>query len=202
MSQPVHLRPADARLVPWKNGRGMTRELALGPSGASFERGDFDWRISAASVEEDGPFSSFPGIERVLVVTAGAGIVLDHGASAPRARVERLVPYRFSGDWPTRGELVAGRVEDFNVLCRRGAVRAEVEVLAGQVERVASARAGEQHLLHVLEGSLLVRSSPRDRSWTLASAESLWFAEENASELTLAGRCTALLVRLSRVSAG
>lgn len=170
MSSILHLRPADARVVAWKNGRGTTRELALWPSNASFERGDFDWRISAASVEENGPFSSFPGIERVLVVTAGAGIVLDHGASAPRARVERLAPYRFSGDWPTRGELVAGRVEDFNVLCRRGVVRAEVEVLreAGALHGASTG----QVFLHLLAGELRLRSAARE--WRLASAESLW----------------------------
>src|SRR5687767_10413887 len=41
MLEVVHLHPADARLVPWKNGRGVTRELALWPEGASLERGDF-----------------------------------------------------------------------------------------------------------------------------------------------------------------
>src|SRR5258708_2763617 len=55
------LTPADARRVPWKNGRGVTDELALWPPGASFERGDFDWRIACAGVDAAGPFSAFPG---------------------------------------------------------------------------------------------------------------------------------------------
>ena len=156
----MHLRPEDARRVPWKNGRGFTDELALWPRGASFEKGDFLWRISKAAVDEPGPFSSFPGFERVLVVTQGAGLVLEHGAAAPRARVERLVPYRFQGEWSTSAELISGRVEDFNVLTRRGAVRAEVEVLpAGPLPRITIAD-GQHAFVYEPEGTgatLLVR---------------------------------------------
>ncbi|MBM3986021.1 MAG: hypothetical protein FJ296_10095, partial [Planctomycetes bacterium] len=74
------LRAADARRVPWRNGRGVTEELALAPPGASFERGDFDWRVARATVAQAGPFSAFPGFERVLVVVQGAGLRLEHGA--------------------------------------------------------------------------------------------------------------------------
>jgi environmental stress-induced protein Ves len=180
----LHLRAADARRVPWKNGRGFTDELAIWPPGASFERGEFDWRISKAAVEEDGPFSSFPGFERVLVVTEGAGLVLDHGAAAPRARVERLVPYRFSGDWPTRAELVDGRIADFNVICRRGAAHAEVEVQpAGAQRRIAAARA-EHLFVH-----------------DLASGESLWLEACAGRELELPAAGTALLVRIREIRA-
>ena len=31
----VHLTPADARRVPWRNGRGVTEEVAIGPAGAT-----------------------------------------------------------------------------------------------------------------------------------------------------------------------
>jgi uncharacterized protein len=123
------LAAADARRVPWKNGRGVTEELALWPPGASFERGDFDWRIARAAVEEDGPFSPFPGFDRLLIVTAGAGLRLDHGGRAPRARALPLRPHRFSGDWPTSATLLAGPVADLNVLARRGVVRTEAAVL-------------------------------------------------------------------------
>jgi len=191
-----HLRAADARRVPWKNGRGFTDELALWPPGASFVRADFDWRISKAAVEEDGPFSSFPGIERVLVVTEGAGIVLDHGTHAPRVKLERLVPYRFSGDWPTRAELVDGRVADFNVLCRRGVVRAEVEVLEARAQRSVQIARHEHALLHVLEGELeACRASGRD-SWRLTSGESLCLRDEqDVVSLLATGR--GILVRIA-----
>ena len=65
------LTPEDARDVPWKNGRGTTRELALWPATASFEHGDWHWRLSAAEVGAAGPFSAFPECERILTVTKG-----------------------------------------------------------------------------------------------------------------------------------
>ncbi|MFN9927385.1 MAG: HutD family protein, partial [Phenylobacterium sp.] len=58
------LRAADRLAVPWKNGGGITRELAVWPPGASFD--DFVWRVSMAEVHQDGPFSSFPGVDRIL----------------------------------------------------------------------------------------------------------------------------------------
>ena len=81
----LHLDPDDARRVPWKNGRGVTEELALWPPHARFERGDFEWRISKARIEDAGPFSNFEHHDRILVVTAGDGLVLDHGRRAARA---------------------------------------------------------------------------------------------------------------------
>lgn len=124
-----HLRPEDARRVPWKNGRGVTAELALWPPEASFERGDFDARISLSSVDEAGPFSPFPGFDRVLVVTRGAGLRLAHGGSVPPADVERFRPHAFQGEWPTRAELPYGPVDDFNVIVRRGRMRVDVRAL-------------------------------------------------------------------------
>jgi len=129
MADLLHLRPEDARRVPWKNGRGVTQELALWPPGSSFERGDFDVRISASSVDEPGPFSPFPGFRRVLVVTRGAGLRLSHGADAPGAELTRLRPHAFEGEWPTTAELPYGPVDDFNVIVRRGRMRVDVDVV-------------------------------------------------------------------------
>jgi uncharacterized protein len=199
VSEILHLRASDSRRVPWKNGRGFTDELALWPAGASLERADFDWRISKAAVEENGPFSSFPGIERVLVVTEGAGVVLDHGARAPRATLEPLIPYRFSGDWPTSAELVAGRIADFNVLCRRALVRADVEVWTGSIARSLPPLSGEHVFAHVLEGELVARTGLERREARIAAGESLWVqGPEEVLELRLDAGAV-IVVRLSPV---
>jgi len=200
MDEPLHLRASDARELPWKNGRGTTRELALSPAGASFERGDFDWRLSAAAVEENGPFSPFPGFERVLVLTAGEGLWLEHGGASPRAHVERLAPYRFAGEWPTRAELCAGPVRDFNVLCRRGKARAEVEVWRVGPEHHTHRARGEQLFLHVVEGSFEARAERHGPTFTLAPGESLWLREHAPAELSAQGEGHALLVRIESAS--
>lgn len=118
MSEWRHLRAQDARIVPWRNGRGVTRELWVSPSTATIERLDFSWRVSLAGVTEDGPFSRFPGLERWLVLTRGAGLRLFHGANSSARELCCGQPYRFSGALRTRAELIEGPVEDFNLIFR------------------------------------------------------------------------------------
>ncbi len=65
----VHLAAAARRAVPWKNGGGVTEEIAVYPSDAGFD--DFAWRISMARVGQGGPFSRFPGVDRTLAVLEG-----------------------------------------------------------------------------------------------------------------------------------
>jgi environmental stress-induced protein Ves len=55
------LRLSDYKRMPWKNDGGVTLEIAVLPSASS--AGDFDWRISMATVAADGPFSVFPAIK-------------------------------------------------------------------------------------------------------------------------------------------
>lgn len=157
MPEIVRLSPADSRRIPWRNGRGVTEEIALGPRGAAFERDDYAWRVSKACVAEDGPFSAFPGIDRVIVVTDGAGLALSHGDAAPPARVAPLVPYRFSGDWPTTASLAGGPVTDFNVLTRRGTATADVRVLDAGPRRTTELDSADEVLVHVLAAAAVVR---------------------------------------------
>jgi environmental stress-induced protein Ves len=49
----MKLIPADAmRRMPWKNGGGVTTEIAIAPTGATLE--DFDWRVGTAQVDAAG----------------------------------------------------------------------------------------------------------------------------------------------------
>lgn len=167
------LHAADARRSRWKNGRGESLELALWPENARFERGDFDWRISRSRVEEAGPFSSYPGFERLLLVTSGEGLVLEHGSAAPRTRVRPFEPVRFDGDWPTAATLVGGPIEDVNVFARRGVVRAELLVLALGARPAREALGAGAAFVHVLEGEARVRATGADEAYELAAGDSL-----------------------------
>jgi uncharacterized protein len=110
---------------PWKNGAGVTREIAVGPKGASAS--DFDWRFSLAEVERDAPFSAFPGIDRCIVLLRGAGMRLRSDGGELDHRLDQpLVPFYFSGDTPLAATLVDGPSSDFNVMTRRGAWSADV----------------------------------------------------------------------------
>lgn len=117
-----HLRADDYLRMPWVNGRGMTTEL-IRVAGAD---GGVLWRLSMASVVENGPFSLFPGIERNLTVIAGPGFDL---VGARRLRADPLVPVHFAGDLPISAEKVLAPSEDFNVMTSRSLPLPEVRVL-------------------------------------------------------------------------
>ncbi|MFG2663779.1 HutD family protein [Streptomyces sp. NPDC048387] len=134
---PRILRAADRTAAPWKNGGGVTREIAAGPEGAGTE--DFDWRVSLAEVSADGPFSRFPGVDRTLTLAEGAGMELTL-AGARRRLDERYVPGDFPGDEPTDCRLLDGPVVNFNVMYRRGRVEAHTAVILGALALAAPPR--------------------------------------------------------------
>ncbi len=196
----LHLTPDDARRTAWKDGGGVTEELAIWPQDAELARMDFDWRISKSRVERDGPFSAFDGYDRTLVITEGAGLVLAHAESSHRSRLRALEPLRFDGGWATRAELVAGPVADFNVFARRDTVHAEV-----QVTRIAARRMREwvgpgDAFVHVLTGSLTARVPREESPFDLQCGDSLWVHDVGApEELELLGRDAETRVVLVRV---
>ena len=188
MREILKLTSADARRFPWKNGRGVTEELAIWPTGSSLERGDFDWRISRAAVDEPGAFSSFPGFDRTLLVTDGEGLVLEHGDCAPRARLQRFEPYRFSGDWPTMAELPSGKVADFNVLVRRDRYQASVQVLRVGRRGIREMLTPGHAFVHILSGRVIARVG-QEKPAVFGARESLWARGLGEGEaLDLAGR--------------
>ncbi|RCW80990.1 HutD/Ves family protein [Phyllobacterium bourgognense] len=112
------LRASDHRRMPWKNGGGVTTEIAVAPPGASV--GNFDWRISMATVAADGPFSRFEGIDRTLTVLSGEGLDLTVESETPVRLTPAGKPHPFPGDMAASAKLIAGPVTDFNVMTRRG----------------------------------------------------------------------------------
>ncbi|TCA33103.1 HutD family protein [Rhizobium leguminosarum bv. viciae] len=110
------LRAGDHKRMPWKNGKGETVEIAVFPPDASIN--DFDWRISMATVAEDGPFSIFPGIDRTLAILDGNGMVLDV-AGTPVLLTTASDPLAFPADVPVAARLEDGAITDLNVMTRR-----------------------------------------------------------------------------------
>jgi environmental stress-induced protein Ves len=127
------LRAADRVATPWKNSGGVTREVAAWPPGAGMDA--FDWRISLADVAADGPFSAFPGVDRVLTVIAGEGLVLEVEGQAQR--LEPDAPFAFPGEAQVAARLTGGPIRDLNVMVRRGAWTARVAPWHGAAEATA-----------------------------------------------------------------
>jgi uncharacterized protein len=122
------MTPIDVSALPalsWKNGGGITRNLAISPPGADFET--FDWRVSIAEVVSSAEFSPFPGVDRTILLLDGAGMTLDLNQHAVPLTTP-FDPLSFSGDDVVRYRLVNGATRDFNVMTRRGRAQAAVSV--------------------------------------------------------------------------
>ena len=101
--------------VPWKNGGGTTTEIAIGPLDAGFD--DFDWRVSLATIAEDGAFSQFEGVDRTLALVDGHGMTLQiDGEPTLITHAEPVVA--FDGSSEVRAKLNRGPTTDFNVMSR------------------------------------------------------------------------------------
>jgi environmental stress-induced protein Ves len=128
------IRSSDYRRMPWKNGGGETAEIAVGPRGARLE--EFEWRISMARVDGDGPFSAFAGVERTLAVLEGAGMRLRIAGREAVELTPDSPPYTFPADVATSAELLGGAITDFNVMTRRGCAvqRVQRQILPGSAD--------------------------------------------------------------------
>ncbi len=122
----MRLLPAASRTaMPWRNGGGVTTEVAASPEGAGIA--DFDWRVSIARIDADGPFSAFPGIDRTLVLLSGGPVVL----TAPdweETLTEGSAPIVFDGADPVAARIAAPST-DLNVMSRRERCRHVLRLL-------------------------------------------------------------------------
>lgn len=170
------LTPADCRVMPWKNGLGKTTEIAVEPEGAAID--DFTWRVSIADVGASGPFSAFPGCDRVIVQLEGAPMTLVHDGVP--TTLTRLVPHRFAGEVETVGVLESPPARDFNVMVRRDRARAEVSVRELRAGESAPFTAGDANLVHVLEGGVNIEEAGAAAAVISAGETGLWRANEAA----------------------
>jgi len=154
-------------VTPWKNGGGSTREIVCRPEGAGMA--GFDWRISIATIAQAGPFSAFPGVDRVIMLLDGGGVQLRSDTGIDYRLDQPLVPFAFSGDVALDCKLLDGTSTDFNVMTRRGSLRAQVQVLRAAVDIPAAQRG----LLLALHGDWQLRAG--DAAEFCAAGQGLWW---------------------------
>jgi environmental stress-induced protein Ves len=157
------LSAAARRATPWKNGGGVTWEIAAAPAGAGLDA--FDWRVSTAEVRGAGKFSSFPGIDRTLCVLEGV-LQLSLYERAPVVLNEASPPFEFPGDAPAHA-VPEGLVTDLNVMVRRGAFTAGVKRWRGPGKLALHA---ERTLVFAAQPQILTFA---ERSYSLAAGDAL-----------------------------
>ena len=147
------LKAADRAAIPWKNGGGVTRDVIVSPAGATLE--NFDWRISIAEIASDGPFSTFPGIDRQLAVLHGkVALTLD---GRPPVTLDPETPaLDFPGEAAVASQLVDGPSMDLNVMTRRGRYNSRLSRLSSAQPKLKSSQ-----VIVIAANSLIVISGNR-----------------------------------------
>ncbi|OIK02261.1 hypothetical protein BIV23_25275 [Streptomyces monashensis] len=172
------LRAQGRTPAPWKNGGGVTSEVAAHPGGARTD--DFVWRVSIADVARSGPFSVFEGVDRIITVVDGPGMALTVDG-ARHVVADPYEPFAFAGDSDTQCELLGGPIVDFNVMVRRADASAQVRIVRDRV--TVRPEAGTRVLAVVLQGAAtLGRKSVR-----LDHLDAALFAAGDADDIDVDG---------------
>jgi environmental stress-induced protein Ves len=118
--------PEDFQTLPWRNGLGSTVEL-ISESLEGHEA--FSWRLSIASVANDGPFSDFSGYDRTLLLLEGTGITLNNPNGSSIELNSPLDCAYFKGEDLINASLHDGPIKDFNVMTLRSICSASVTAI-------------------------------------------------------------------------
>ena len=183
----------------WKNGAGWTREILRHPADSE----SFDWRLSMADIESDGPFSAFPGYRRSLILLNGHGIRLSfpdgqiHVMDTPHSRID------FDGGSALQCQLHDGPTQDFNLMWRPSRVSAQMLQLALSGSLHLSHPDSDQSLIvHLLDGALSVTGSGLTTRTQAQDTIVLHPAQNDTPPIQLEGKADILLIQIAAASTG
>jgi environmental stress-induced protein Ves len=121
-----HIPKASLMEGRWRNGQGVSWEIvSFKNDGAA----DFSWRFAKARIDNDVPFSIYPGMDRIFMMIEGQGMDLEFEGGRILRVHEKFVPHKFSCDVPLVCKLRGGPSLDLNLFTARGEYRAECEVV-------------------------------------------------------------------------
>lgn len=149
----TRLDPARYRRLPWKNGGGVSVDIAW-----DRETDGEAWRLGRTPITAPGPFSDYAGSDRLQVLVAGRGLVL----KTPDGEIDVRQPFRpvrFAGETAITSQLESGPVEVVNLIGQRARVRLALTVLnAGESQPLGNGRT----LVYCPAGPASVRLADQD----------------------------------------
>jgi len=176
------LKPGDYKTMPWKSGRGETREIAIDSDTP------FRWRLSRAMIAESGPFSAFPGYDRSLALLGGASVELNIAGIVKNIAPGEVVS--FEGEAKVLAQVKQGG-EDLNLFCLREKGNASLHIARYQgKDEVRFPLQGHEHFVHVIEGQVEFLDPNTEEQGVVTEGETLWISrleEVNLLNLRTAG---------------
>ncbi|WP_104088668.1 HutD family protein [Cryobacterium sp. N19] len=147
------LRVADRVDVPWRNGAGVTSEILVSPGD-----GDFDWRLSIATVDSDAPFSTFGGVDRCLLALSEQG--LDLVDAGRLVRLGAFESHTFAGENEVASFGVTRPTLDLNLMTRRDRCSGTLESYPVAGSCSVAAGPGESVVVVIVGGSFTLGGQP------------------------------------------
>lgn len=139
--------------TPIRWASGTSTEIFIFPTDASFTERNFLFRISTATVEADeSVFTYFEGITRHLMILHGELELIHEGRYT-----KHLKPFEqdtFSGEWSTRSK---GRVTDFNLMLKQGAIRRGGSLTAHHISQrktLSLTASGDYYFIYLAGGEV------------------------------------------------
>jgi uncharacterized protein len=184
------LKPSDYMIQKWKNGSGSTSQIGIEPQSASFPIDPYHWRVSSARVNASGPFSLFPGYDRLLVLIHGEKLILKERTPSELRPLRELKPFqifKFAGEKEIYAEADGQDLIDYNIFWKRGAVDAQCDIISKDSSLALRLPATRLSVIAtVIGGGATLRLGDSGLTWHLKDWETLRLDFSNA-ELAGAG---------------
>jgi uncharacterized protein len=177
------IRFTDLQQTPWKNGGGITREIAFARTGDALI-----WRLSIADVSVDGAFSKFEGMSRVLTVIEGQGMELISRDATLQA--DYAVPVSFDGALEIQSRLKDGPLQDLNLIYNPSFCTGYAQVITTESKHVVEANQARITALHCMGGAVALGETELLHKGDTA------LIEGDAFNFTIAGSSTALMISI------
>jgi len=173
------LSSIDYKKTKWSGG--TTTELFIYPEQSEFKSGEYDFRLSIATVEiEETTFTKLEEVTRTLMILDGQ-ITLSHDGHH-ESRLKKFESDQFSGDWTTKGR---GTCTDFNLMTKNQTSGKLTPIINKKftslklnplhqftflylLKGLVNTRI-EDHEFQINQGDLLMVQSPIDTSISLSS---------------------------------
>lgn len=167
---------------------GETTELFIYPEETEYQKRNFKFRISTATVEiDESTFTPLAGVDRTLMVLDGKMKLIhqDHHF----IELSPLNSDQFIGDWITRSE---GKCTDLNLMCREGT---KGEIIGYQLEKNSIEKlqlSGISNFLYLYRGTLEIRG------FTISEGDFIILNQDSESlSIKSIDNCTIALIRIT-----
>lgn len=150
------LTPDQYREAAWRNGGGITHEIAAEAGTSPL------WRLSVATIDRDGPFSDYAGYDRTIVPLDGEIELTIDGTTE---RLAPHTPFEFRGESTVACRVLGGRARDLNVMTARNEYAHDVEIVRGRT--VFLVDDDELVFVYALDGGMTVDGVAASRGDTV-----------------------------------